>query len=256
MTGADLKPAFGPVRCLPLLALLGVLTACSRPAQGEDKKEPRETGRMTAAGPVGLFFMTRYNSSLHSLEKAAWLFQDDGAVYENLTAGLTAADLKAHAGPRGKYQFGDHKMKITWSDGTAEESNVERDGTSPGFMWDLGIFSPVSPLQAADVAGTYDGGETLTQLGPDSAVFTGQEFIFRPDGTYLRNAVANLQNAGGGGSDEGTWKTDGFSLTLTSNKGKTMRKLTLPVTIDEKSKQPDHLYLGGLLLKRRVGKGR
>ena len=242
------RSALGFCACM----ILASFPACSQQSGGTT-----EQGRVTASGPVGLFFMTRYWSFTRTLEKAAWYFTPDGHVYQNLKSGLTSADLAAHKGPKGTFKFSGTQLEITWSDGKTSKSNIERDKGSDGFMWDMGIFNPAPPLSDPKlVVGTYEGGESLSHGG--NAVATSNTFEFRADGTYTRSGVASVKgttsqsvvSAGSQGTSTGTWKAEAYSLTLTGSDGTVTRRIAFPYFEDDKSALPARLYFGGLLLKR------
>ena len=68
------------------------------PGSSDDKASTTDRipkAGMTAKGPVGLWFMTRYMPSLHTLEKSAWYFSPDGVAYEHVVHGLSVEDLAA-----------------------------------------------------------------------------------------------------------------------------------------------------------------
>lgn len=235
ITGKEVKPAGGAAGSLV----------------DEPKKSDTTTatkGRLTASGPAGVFFMVRYANG--AVEKAAWYFQADGTVYQNPVQGLSPDDLKAHKGPKGRFQFADNKMAITWADGKVARTEVERDEKGPTFMWDLGIFIPAEPVtDAKQIIGVYEGADTLAVKDKVARpVFVNQSIEFRADGTYQRGKATG---ASVWGTDAGTWKAEGYSITLTDQEGKTLRVILIPATTDPDLKQqPDHLYMGGMLLRK------
>lgn len=238
--------------------LLAALSLTALPLQAQSDAAA-EQGRVTASGPVGLFFMTRYSSFSGSLEKAAWYFTADGQVYQNLETGLTPADLAAHKGPKGAFRFGGGQITVAWSDGKTTASAFELD--EPGahtFMWDLGIFNPAPPLSDPRfVVGSFEGGESLSHGG--NAVSTSNSFEFRADGTFSREGVASVKAAteqseiaaGSQGKSSGTWKAEAYSIVLTGTDGTVTRLIAFPYFEDDKAPLPSRIYLGGLLLKRK-----
>lgn len=241
---------------VPVLLSLIMVAACSR---GADKGDAAQlAGRVTAGRPEGLFFMTRYSSFSGSLEKAAWYFSSTGEVYRNLETGFSAEDLAAHAGPRGRFEVQDDVLAITWADGRTTKSDVERDGSSPGFTWDMGIFSPVEPFaDAAAAAGRYEGGESLSRGG--SSVAMARSLELRSDGTYRTSGVGSVQAANeisdvGAGSQNagaGAWSLDGYTITLTAaDGGSVQRKIAFPYDLEDTPVTPDWMFLGGMLYKQ------
>lgn len=237
------------LRTVTLALLTFTLPSCSK---GGDAAL---AGRVTSSGPAGVFFMTRYWSG-GPLEKAAWYFAADGTVYQNLESGVTPADLAAHKGPKGAFTFTGGAIEVTWADGKKTKSQFEPDKGGPGFAWDGGLFSPVSPItDPGIVAGKFEGGESLSHGG--NSVANSHSFTFRADGTFTREDVGSVRgatdrtvlSAGSTGTGAGTWKAEGFTLVLTDSAGKTERKMAFPWSTDDKT-PPNRLYLGGTLLKR------
>lgn len=210
---------------------------------------------VTARGPQGLFFMTRYWSG-GGLEKAAWYFSPDGQVYQNLEAGISAQDLAAHKGPRGRYQLVGNELAITWPDGRVAKTRLELDRTNKNvFQWDMGIFTPVIPIEdPRSIVGAYEGGETVSHGG--SAVFLGRTMEFKADGTYTMESAASVtgdtdrthMGAGSQGATAGTWKYADYSITMTGTGGAAGRRIAFLVDVGEAAKR---LYCGGMLYKRR-----
>lgn len=213
-------------------------------------------GHVTASGPAGVFFMTRYWSG-GMLEKAAWYFAADGSVYQNLESGVTPADLAAHKGPKGTFKLAGDQITITWADGKTTKGAFERDKAGPGFAWDGGLFSPVAPFTDPKVVvGKFEGGESLSHGG--NSVMNSHGFEFRADGSYTRDDIASVKGAtnrsvlsgSASGTKAGTWKAEGFTIILSEGAGgATERKMAFPWSDDDKF-PPNRLYLGGTLLKR------
>jgi hypothetical protein len=209
----------------------------------------------TASGmPVGLFFMTRYWGYTGTLEKAAWYFAPDGTVYQNLETGFSANDLAAHTGPRGTFRVTGSDMEVIWADGKTSKSNYQPDKS--GFSWDAGTFSPVQPIKdKQSIAGTYDGGESLSRRGDWAAV--AKKLTLGADGSYRLDGVAVVQGetdyavltAGAEKSTSGTWDVSGYSLTFKDEGGKSVRQIAFPFDDDSTAIYPDHLFIGGTLYK-------
>lgn len=257
-----MKSAVLLARILVLATIFTSFPACSQSSDTAAQK-----GRVTSSGPAGVFFMTRYWSYTHTLEKAMWFFAPDGIVYANLENGVTPADLAAHKGLKGTMKFSGGKIAITWGDGKTENGDFEPDKGGPGFAWDMGLFSPADPVtNPAQVIGKWGGGEYLSHGG--NTVATGHDIEFRADGTFTRESIALVQGeirdgknqqlsktqrdvaqSASSGTSTGTWKTDGYTLVLTSG-GTTERKMAFPWKDDDKLPSNNRLYLGGLMLKR------
>ncbi|MBI3827890.1 MAG: hypothetical protein HY291_00120 [Planctomycetes bacterium] len=225
------------------------------PAGGIGAAQPA-TAKLTDGNPVGVYFMTRYWSG--NLEKAAWYFTADGKVYQNLEAGFGAADLAAHAGPHGTFKRAGNDMEVTWSDGKKSKSPMELDKASPDcFMWDMGSFTPVKPFEkAADAAGSFEGGESLSHAG--NRVMVSKKLDLRADGTFTWEGVSFVSGetgqskleGGATGATTGTWKLEGFTLTLDGG-GKSVRRIAFPFDDDATPIKPDWMFFGGLLYKKK-----
>ena len=220
--------------------ILAAFPACSRQSADASSK-----GQVTASGPVGLFFMTRYWSYTNTLEKAVWYFTTDGQVYQNLDSGLTPADLAAHHGPTGTFKLDSNQLEIVWDDGKKGKSKFEPDKGGDGFAWDAGLFSPAPPISDPKfVVGKFEGGESLSHGG--NAVATSNSFEFRPDGTYTRFGIASVTGTtsksvlegSSQGTTTGTWKSESYSLVLTGSDGSVTRKIAFPYFEDDKSPLP------------------
>jgi hypothetical protein len=205
--------------------------------------------------PTGLFFMTRYWSYTQTLEKAAWYFAPDGAVYQNLETGFSRQDLAAHTGRRGTFRMLGSDMEVTWADGKTSKSNYKADQS--GFAWDGGIFAPVQPIRdQQSIAGTYDGGESLSRGGDWAAI--AKKLTLGADGSFQLEGVTLVQGetattiltAGADKSTSGTWTASGYSLTFKDQRGKTIRQIAFPFDDDSTPLYPDHLFMGGTLYKR------
>lgn len=205
--------------------------------------------------PVGLYFMSRYISG-GGLEKMAWYFAPDGTVYENLSTGLTDADLAAHRGRKGKATGKDNGLTVTWTDGTQTKAPMEKDKT--GFGWDMGIFTPVEPIKdAASIAGSYEGGETLSRNG--SLASSARTLDLKADGTYSSGSAASVSASGNGSKIEGgassssggKWTCTAWTITLTDAGGKSAQHLAFPYDDADAKVHPAHLYIGGTLFKHR-----
>lgn len=253
------------LRSIGWLALVATLAGCDGKEGGGGAQGPGGEGgvrpakaEQTADGPVGLYFMTRYISGA-GLEKKVWYFAPDGRAFEGLTEGFSEEDLKAHAGRRGTRKVEGKKMTISWADGKTSTGSFEPDEKAPpAFMWDMGIFVPVKPFDDRSVAGTYEGGESVTGSSGRAAV--GHSLDLRADGTYSKSSAASVStktsegSASGGatsGTVKGTWKVSGWSIVFTAEDGKTERKIAFPYDDEQTPVYPDRLFIGGTMFRRR-----
>ena len=245
---------------LVILAFAAPATLCGcddkeKPVPPAAMKDPAPTAttpepapiksEMTKKGPVGLWFMVRYDGMSHSLEKACWYFSPEAVAYENPKEGLSAADLAAHKGHKGTFTWSPTNMSIAWSDGKKSEGLVELDKDKIHFMWDMGAFNPVAPFADAKlVVGGWEGGQLLFH---DSLVDVVRAIVFTSDGKYVYGTLAELSGPNGSvvGEDKesGTWKLDGYTMTLDGKGGKTKRQIAFPFDDDPKK----YMYLGGTL---------
>jgi hypothetical protein len=200
--------------------------------------------------PVGLYFMTRFWSGTGSLEKSAWYFAPDGSVYRDLSRGVSQKDLEEHKGGRGTVSVDGETMTITWSDAKTSTSKIERDGET--FTWDMGIFSPVKPFDdESDLAGRWEGGESLS--GGAGRAMMAKTLELRSDGTFTWSSVSFLTSegsrttvsAGAQGGTSGKWDLDDYTLTLTSDDGKTYSGVAFPYHDGSKPR----VFFNGILYK-------
>ena len=228
-------------------------------SQDASAQDMPEKAALTAKGPVGLFFMTRYWSFTQTLEKAVWYFSSAGDVYENLQTGFSREDLAAHKGRKGKLQSDGKKITVQWSDGKTEQGPIEPDTKYKNvFMWELGTFIPATPFADSKAAvGSYEGGESVNVGGNKAA--TAQTLELKADGSFTWSGVGLVQGgtdkskleAGSTGTQTGKWKLSGYSLILTGSDGKSARRIAFPFDDEDTPIKPDHMFFGGLLLKKK-----
>jgi hypothetical protein len=207
--------------------------------------------------PVGLYFMTRFWSFTGTLEKLVWYFAPDGTVYQSLEHGFSATDLAGHAGPKGTCALQGDKLEVRWSGGKKSASRLQRSET--GFSWDGGIFTPVKPFSPqTQIAGLYEGGESLSFSGNRAAV--SKTFELRADGTFHWSGVSFLSStsdasrvsAGATGEDStGRWHASNYSIVLVDTKGNVYRRIAFPYDDEKTPVNPDRIFFGGTMFKRR-----
>lgn len=226
----------------------------STDAPTADPNRPAPPGWQTGR-PVGLYWMSRYQPSLRSLELAVWYFAPDGTVYRDLRYGFSADDLARPAGGRGSATREERTLRIQWQDGTTSSAHLEQDRT--GFTWDMGIFSPISGFaDPGELPGTYSG--SVGSAGPDGSGVVPQRLTLNTDGTFLWEGVAfqadgnmpagRLEHSSGATS--GRWMLDGHSLTLTASSGVAVRRFAFPDDDERTVVRPDRLFFDGGMLKR------
>lgn len=251
---AGVEGAPGPAPAAPSTG--GAAASPPPSTSGEAGAPQPAAAKMSNGNPVGVYFMTRYWSG--NLEKAAWYFTPDGKVYQNLDSGFSEAELAAHKGPQGTFKVAGSEMEVTWAKGKPSKSAMEIDKANPDcFMWDMGSFIPVKPFEkAADAAGTYEGGESLSHAG--NKVIVSKKLELRADGTFSWEGVSIVSGetgqskleAGATGATTGTWKLEGFTLTLDGG-GKTIRRICFPFDEEKTPIKPDWMFFGGLLYKKK-----
>jgi hypothetical protein len=228
----------------------------ARPASATQPEAPAKNS-FNNGRPVGLFFMTRFWPATRSLEKAAWYFAPDGTVYQNLESGFSAEDLAAHGGPKGTCSIAGDKLEVTWADAKKTSSTIKRSASGTGFSWNAGIFSAVKAFEKmADVAGTYEGGESLA--GSSGNAVVSKRLALRADGTFEWSGVsfasaasnASRVSVGGTGASTGRWQLSGMSLILTDANGTVLRRIVFPYDDDTTPLKPDRMFFGGILYKR------
>ncbi|HVT03745.1 MAG TPA: hypothetical protein VHL58_10280 [Thermoanaerobaculia bacterium] len=206
--------------------------------------------------PVGLYLMTRYQMATRSLEKAVYYFTKDGRVYENLETGFSEDALAAHKGRHGTVSLTGDKMLVKWNDGPEEET-IERDKDGVSFAWDMGLFGPVTAFKdSSDLVGKWEGGESLHISG--SRATTSRELDMRTDGTFSGESVASFKSesngsvasSGSSGATAGTWRLDGYQLTLTYQNGSVINGISFPFDDEKTPIYPDRFFFRGTMYKK------
>ena len=194
-----------------------------------------EAARLTAEGPVGLFFMTRFWIFTNSLEQLLWYFTADGRVFESPGGVFSTAELERSSRRQGRRSFADGKMTVKWSDGKVTESKLEPGEPGTGFAWDGGIFSAIAKPDWSKVSGYFEGGTSFSTGSGGAMTVSG--LTLRPDGTFSWSLAASLRNetketvatAGSARAPvDGKWKGEGYQITLTFADGQTKTYVSFP----------------------------
>lgn len=194
-----------------------------------------EPARLTADGPVGLFFMTRFWAFSGSLEQLLWYFTADGRVFQSPGGVFTTAELERDSRRHGRFSLAGDKMTVKWSDGKISESHYKVDSSGKGFGWDAGIFSQVAKPDWSTVSGYFEGGASFSTGSGGGTSVSG--LTLRKDGTFSWSQSASLRNettesvatAGSARAPmDGTWKGDGYQLTLTFADGQSKSYVSFP----------------------------
>jgi hypothetical protein len=224
-------------------------------ADADDTEGKPEPAAFKKGRPVGLYRMTRKGPSAPVLENPVWYFAPDGTVYRGLETGFSRADLATHAGSTGQAVIERDHLVIAWEDGRKTRSPLARE--ERGFTWDDASFSSVIPFaSAADLAGTYEGGES----GPpdENRAAVGSILALRRDGTFSWSGVSFVESTGepgrlrtsaAGGRTNGTWHVSGFSLVLTNDEGTVYRRIAFLWDETEPVKL-QRFFFGGILYGR------
>ena len=183
------------------------------------------------------------------------VLRPDGSVYQNLETGFSAKDLAAHAGPHGTYRMDGSDMQVNWADGKLSKSNYTPDKS--GFWWDGGIFTPVQPItDKKSLAGTYDGGESLSRRGDWASV--AKKLTLAEDGTFRLEGVAFVQSETEYAVLAAGTTRQAMALGMRRATASRSRKTEERPSVRSHSHStttstplyPDHLFIGGTLYKR------
>lgn len=208
-----------------------------------------------AATPDGLYLMTRFNSFSNSLEIKGWYFKNGQATYQPY-GNLANYDFKAAAAkcPHavGSYSISGNSMTINWANGKKSTGKYETKDNGC-FNFDLGIFCPAKPFTSSTIDGTFTGGASVG----GGAVANGTTITFSPNGTYKLNTAGSVSTtgrevgafAGSVGSESGTYKLSGTTLTLNGG-GRTRQIVSFPYDDGTKGPQPRNIFYDGVILKR------
>ena len=69
-------------------------------------------------------------------------------------------------------------------------------------------------------------------------------------GSSARPSAHQIQPGGATGVTTGTWKAEGYTITLTENGGQPQRHMAFPWKDDNALPLPNRLYLGGTMINR------
>ena len=205
--------------------------------------------------PEGLYLMTRFNSFSGSLAVHSYYFTDDGRVYEDLEDGFADEQLATHKGRHGTVKVEGDSMTLTWSDGDAEKSDVERSET--GFAWNVATFTPVKPFEdRAELVGQWEGGHSSSYGG--STAVTSRTFDLKEDGTFSGGSAGSIVSesdesvvtGGGAGKHAGKWELDGYALVLTFDGGTVRRGIAFPYDDSSTPVKPDRFFFGGTMYRK------
>jgi hypothetical protein len=181
-------------------------------------------------------------------------------VYEQLETGFSKADLAAHRGRKGTAKLAGDSIEITWADGKKTSSQIEKDKDGVSFAWDMGIFTPVKPIEsAAQIAGSYEGGESVSFSGSAASIAKGLElsadgtFVWSSAAAFKSTTSASTATAGSTGGTKGTWRAESYSLILTDDTGKVTRGIAFPYDDDLTPGKPatKRLFFAGTMYKKR-----
>ncbi len=224
------------------------------PAPASGPAQAPAAAKLTASGPVGLYYMTRYWIATGNLEKATWYFSPDGMAYENPTGDFSPASLVATASDQGKISLSGKNLTFTATKGkeTGKPFNAEYDPQpAGGFYWNTGSFIPVPPLPSAKtIIGKWQGGFSVT------GAMVARSLELRADGTFNLSGAATLESrtdgnearAGASGQiSSGKWTVSGYFMTLTGTNGATRRSIAFPFGSEKAPANPDYFYFDGIM---------
>ena len=249
---AAAKPKFDPNRRLTPAAPAG------KPApslsSGTGQATAPAAANLSASGPVGLYFMTRYWLATRSLERAIWYFSPDGMAYENPTGDFSAASLSATASDQGQFHLEGKNLVFTRTKGknTGKQDSSEYDPQPEGgFYWNTGSFIPVKALTSArSIVGKWQGGFSVIGAAVARTLDLHADGSFNLSGgaTISAESDGSVARAGSSGQiSQGTWDVSGYFMTLTGSDGKSRRSVAFPFGDGANSVNPDKFYFDGIM---------
>lgn len=207
--------------------------------------------RITADGPVGLYFMTRFWIS-SGLEQKIWYFDAAGSTYLSPGSSFSPEALEHDSARHGRRVATGDKLKVDWSDGKVTDSSYKVDSSQTGFSWDAGIFSAVPRPDWTNVAGHFEGGASFSNASGGGASVSA--LTLRPDKTFAWSRSASIRGetpastatAGSAGrARTGRWTGEGYQLTLTFDDGSVERFVAFPVVNAKNRAQIEMLFFNG-----------
>lgn len=210
------KPQIDPRRVLTPPA-----NPASQPRTGKLTLEPGQppaAPALTAKGPVGLYFMTRFNQTTGSLERKVWYFSADGMAYEDPRDGFAADALSSTANRHGSFRLNGDQMTVQMVKGSPLVGRYEPKAGGV-FAWDSKVFKPVQALDRSRLVGVWQG-----SFGTRDATAT-RTLRLNADGTYHLSGGLIIGRQGDEGDRDGTagdlsrglWGVDGNFVTLVGN---------------------------------------
>lgn len=149
----------------------------------------------------------------------------------------------------GRMQVAGNTLTVTWNDGKERTGNFRMDTNC--LVWGY-IYCRAKPFaRGARLEGTYIGAATAG----GGVVSRTSNLQFRPDGTYEFSATGGISAPAGTtgaasstSGDRGRYRLDGWTLTLTSERGETREYLTFPYDIYGPA---DPIYFDGGFMRKR-----
>ncbi|MCW5550370.1 MAG: hypothetical protein KIT44_15515 [Opitutaceae bacterium] len=208
------------------------------------------------AGIEGAFLRveTFYLNGGLTLSNQAWFFTKDGRFSKAPAGGFSFKDFAVKAPTDGSYWIDGGKITLAYADGSAPVSYDFKDKGDELVWGGLGSSRVEGFRKGWRFDGEYEGGASIG----GGAVMASSTLVFRRDGTFARESVANVSGtsdrsvvtAGTTGASAGTYEFDGFTLTLRSN-GEPARSYTVLAFGDkDEAGRPEYLYRDGTMMRR------
>jgi len=246
-----LPPAGGPPNATPPTRTPTPPVPATTATPAANPTAPENTV-LTAKGPVGLYFMTRFWFATSSLEQKVWYFTAAGQVYESPPGDFARESLVRRAKRHGAWSVEANKLTVKWSDGKVTAAAFEPDKAGDAFMWDMGIFTPIGRPDWSRVAGRFEGGGSVASSS-GGAIGTSS-LTLRQDGTFTwetgaavrSNSERTVATAGAYGRPrEGRWQGDGYEIALTFHDGTTRRYVAFPTPDPKRPGKTGMLFFDG-----------
>lgn len=199
---------------------------------------------------VESFFM---GTSL-TLKNEGWFFTKDGKFSKTPQGGFSFKDFAPKRKSDGTYWITGGKITFAFADGS-KPLVYDFENTGNEIKWGgVGATRVEGFKPGWRLEGAYEGGSSIG----GGALMSSSTIVFRRDGTYARESIANIQSTSSksvvsGGTQTaavGTYAFDGFTLTLKPNDAPAANYTVFAFGDKDAAGRPEYIYRDGVMMKR------
>ena len=199
---------------------------------------------------VESFFM---GTSL-SLSNQAWFFTKDGKFSRAPAGGFSFDGFRPTRATDGTYWIAGGKITLAYADGSKPLVHDFADKGDELKWGGVGASRVAGFRKGWRFDGEYEGGASIG----GGALMSSNTLVFRRDGTFARESLANINVAnsrstvsgGAQGAAAGTYEFDGFTLTLKPNNEPAVKFTVFAFGDKDSAGRPEYIYRDGTMMKR------